>query len=73
MKKWRIDYAYRVGGEYKEDSAFVIAMGIKSALSDANMGLSARAYKDNWDVNSSGDRYMIWNIGIVAEADDEVF
>ena len=75
MKKWRIDYAYRKNGEYKEGELFVIGMYIDAAISEANSVLNGMAWKDDWDVKDNGhyhDRFMIWNIGIMMDADDEV-
>ena len=76
MKKWKVDYAYRVGGKYCEDDMFVIAMYADKVLAEANSILNLKAYELGWDVIDNGcyhDRFFVWNIGLVAEADEEVF
>lgn len=76
MKNWKVEYAYRKNGEYFEDSIFVRAPYLDSAYREASVALSGMSWAKNWDEVHNGrfcDRFLIWNIGLVAEADEEVF
>lgn len=76
MKKWRIDYAFRKDGEYTEDYIVVWEMYADKALSKANSILNFKACELGWDLKDNRhyhDRFMIWNIAIIAEADEEIF
>ena len=76
MKKWRVDYAYRINGEYREDEIYVIAKDMDGVLAEANSVLAVKAFQGLWDVIKDRETdchaYMIWNIGIMMDADDEV-
>ena len=76
MKKWRVDYAYRKGGEYFEDSVFIEAFHVDGVLYDANAILAGKSIDGGWDEKTENGfirRYKIGNVGIVCEADEEVF
>ena len=75
MKKWRIDYAYRKDGKYCEGEIFLEAMTIDEALGKANSALLAEGLEGGWDATdkiASYNGFTVWNIGIMADADDEV-
>lgn len=75
MKKWRVDYAFRKDGTYTEAEMFVIATSIYSVISEANAVLNKKAWDEKWDTVDRGPyriRYEIWNVGLMADADEEV-
>jgi len=75
MKEWRVDYAYRKDGKYTEDSLKIIAGSVDGAIYEANSILVTKAWAENWDersFNSLRERYAIWNVGVIMDADEEV-
>lgn len=76
MKNWRVDYAYRLEGKYIEESVFIVALDIAGAIKEADSVLSVKAFQGLWDVIKDSathcHAYVIYNVGIMAEADEEV-
>ena len=76
MKNWKVDYAYRKDGKYHDDSMIVVAMSAEGAIREATSVLNGRAWNEAWTAKMTPDSYrsyMIWNVGIIADADEEVF
>lgn len=72
MKNWKVDYAYRKDGKYFEGTMTVTAVSITAAIGSVEVALFTKAYEGDWDWKE-GRRFVIWNAGIVADADEEVF
>ena len=76
MKEWRVDYAYRLNGKYVEESMFVFARDIGGVIKEAESVLNVKAFQGLWDVVKDSETYchsyVIWNVGIMAEAHEEV-
>lgn len=76
MKKWwKVEYAFRKDGKYVEDTMYVFEMYVSGAISKANAFLNKKASDDHWDSKSNGhyhDRFVIWDVGIIGDAEEEV-
>ena len=76
MKNWRVDYAFRLDGKYIEESLFIVARDVSGAIKEAESVLNVKAFQGLWDVIKDSETYchayVIYNVGILAEADEEV-
>ena len=66
MKKWCVDYSFRIGDKYEEDRIYVEARFLDEAFFRADTVLNTMWHDENWDA------FFIWNIGIMADADEEM-
>jgi hypothetical protein len=66
VNEWKVNYAFRKNGVYKEAFIMVSAGFIYGALEEADKKLVAMCIDEGWDV------YNIWNVGIMGDADEEV-
>lgn len=76
MKNWRVDYAYRLDGKYIENYCLLLARDVSGAIKEAESVLNVKAFQGLWDVIKDSETdchaYVIYNVGIMAGADEEV-
>ena len=66
MRDWVVEYAYRCDGNYVEKRMYVKAEFLDEAYNVAHAKINEMAVNNVWSC------YMIWDIGLIADADEEV-